>query len=214
MVDNSGENVHIISGNLTPDNYERLLADMSCYLMLYEPELYGYKTSGVLWDVLRHAEGKSLVVSKNTWHERELIQFGARFTGIDYGNVDGLVNAFTAKEELPTISSATYRNSYTRTLLGCFGEHVFKRLDDAISTTRQSDEDLESSTNKRLLVSGRTTGISANCRVRGFIKYMPQCGEAQRKSSLTWGIRKHTSKMMENVGNCFRVHKNISSLIR
>ncbi|WP_300319076.1 glycosyltransferase [Idiomarina sp.] len=198
MLDNSGENVHIISGNLSPDNYERLLADMSCYLMLYEPELYGYKTSGVLWDVLRHAEGKSLVVSKNTWHERELIQFGARFTAIDYGNVDGLVNVFTANEELPTISSATYRNSYTRTLLGCFGEHVFKRIDDATNTTLQSEHKPASSTNKRLLVVRTNYGhFSELSGPGGFIKYMPRHGVDVEEKLVDLG---HQSVNFENDG--------------
>lgn len=171
-------NIKIIEGNIAKDTYEQLLSSASCYFLLYDPEHYEYKTSGVLWDVLRHAQGKSVFVCKDTWHEKELTQMGANFNPVIYGNVDDLINRFRSKN-VNTITAKTYRNSYVQTVLSDFGEHVFAQLEQLTKKNQKIAKQLckSSSINKKILVVrtnyGHFTKLSGP---GGFVDYLPEFG--------------------------------------
>lgn len=165
-------NIRVIRGNLDKPAYEAILKDASTYLMLYDPSVYGRKTSGVLWDVLKHAKGKSLVVSKDTWHELELMQVGAVYTSIEFGNTDELV-AKLVQGQLPTISSKCYQGQYLKTLLSNFGEHVIARTTPKTVTDKKAN----TACPKKVLVVrtnyGHFTQLSGP---GGFIDYLHDSG--------------------------------------
>lgn len=165
-------NIQIIKGNLKKETYEKLLSSVSTYLMLYDPESYRYKTSGVLWDVLRHAQNKKIIVSKDTWHERELIQIGACFSSVDYGDIESLIELI-GKGEDRKITPRVYRSQYVRSLLDDFGRYVF----DCLKGSEKSAPKLFPKNNKRALIVrtdyGHFTSLSGP---GGFIEFLPDNG--------------------------------------
>ncbi|GMQ47894.1 glycosyltransferase family 4 protein [Vibrio sp. 10N] len=172
----NNDNIKIIEGNIAKDTYEDLLASASSYFLFYDPEHYQYKTSGVLWDVLRHAQGKSVFVSQNTWHEKELTQMGANYNPVEYGDVSGLVTKFLADKN-NIVTPKTYRNSYVKTLLSDFGEHVFAQLKNLNSQYQVEQNEQPRIKRKRILVVrtdyGHFTKLSGP---GGFVDYLPELG--------------------------------------
>lgn len=167
------ENIEIIKGNIDKERYELLLSSASCYFLLYDPSHYKYKTSGVLWDALRHAQGKSIIVCNDTWHERELIQIGATFNSVDYGDVDSLINLFRS-QEIGCINRNVYNNSYVSTLLDDFGVRLFEALNKSKNKAIKIKKILN--TRKILVVRtdyGHFTKLSGP---GGFVKYLPSLG--------------------------------------
>ncbi|MDD8059332.1 glycosyltransferase family 4 protein [Shewanella metallivivens] len=166
------KNIQVINGNLDKKAYENLLASASCYFLLYDPEYYQYKTSGVLWDTLRHAQDKSIVVCNNTWHAKELTQIGANFNAVDYGDSDALVRLLKSNH-LNVITPKIYNNIYVKTLLDDFGKHLFKALNLSEKTSENSIFEAK----KKILVVrtayGHFTKLSGP---GGFVEYLPEYG--------------------------------------
>tara|TARA_X000001388_G_scaffold23570_1_gene16038 strand:+ start:13747 stop:16050 length:2304 start_codon:yes stop_codon:yes gene_type:complete len=207
-LENSGTpNISIIRGNLEKDQYEALLASASSYLMLYDPEGYGHKTSGVLWDVLRHAQGKRVIVSADTWHEKELTLMGATFGSVEYGNAAQLATTLRESTFQP-LSPRLYHAPYLQTLLGDFGEHIKKRISP-------QNEEVKTKPNqklKKILVVrthyGHFTKLSGP---GGFVEYLPENGYEATEVLVPLG---HQDAIFANDGKRWEVFENFSKILK
>lgn len=200
-------NITIIKGNLDKQQYEDLLASASCYLMLYDPEGYKYKTSGVLWDVLRHAQGKKVIVSANTWHEKELTLIGATFGSVEYGNTSDLINSLCNSAFQP-LSPRLYNSVYLQTLLGNFGEHVRARLE---RQTQQLKVELRSESKRILVVRtdyGHFTKLSGP---GGFVEYLPENGYDVTEVLVPLG---HENAKFDDDGKRWKVLEEFSKVLK
>jgi len=126
--------IEILEGNLGADAYQRLIDSSTVICLLYDPESYFFKTSGVLWDGLRNSRIK-WVVSADTWMASELSHLGIRHASVRYGNVSEAVEAIasTAKE-LPQSNKdrSPSQQTYSHLLLQSFGHHVVRQLDKSL----------------------------------------------------------------------------------
>ncbi|MFZ8201880.1 glycosyltransferase family 4 protein [Alteromonas portus] len=200
-------NITVIKGNLEKQQYEKLLASASCYLMLYDPEGYKYKTSGVLWDVLRHAQGKKVIVSENTWHEKELTLIGATFGSVEYGNTSELANLLSNSTFQP-LSPRLYHSAYLQTVLGNFGEHIRERVK---RKTQQLQVKLQSETKKILVVRtdyGHFTKLSGP---GGFVEYLPENGYDVTEVLVPLG---HENANFDDDGKRWEVLENFSKILK
>tara|TARA_B100000700_G_C15062130_1_gene866576 strand:+ start:979 stop:3291 length:2313 start_codon:yes stop_codon:yes gene_type:complete len=207
LENSSTPNVSIIRGNLEKGQYEALLASASCYLMLYDPEGYGHKTSGVLWDVLRHAQGKRVIVSADTWHEKELTLMGATFGSVEYGNSAQLATTLRESTFQP-LSSRLYHSPYLQTLLGDFGEHIKQRVSPQLEEVRTSTNQKR----KKILVVrthyGHFTKLSGP---GGFVDYLPENGYEATEVLVPLG---HQEAKFANDGKRWEVFENFSKILK
>lgn len=200
-------NVSIIRGNLKKDQYEELLASASCYLMLYDPTGYRHKTSGVLWDVLRHAQGKKVIVSADTWHEKELTLIGATFGAVEFGNAEQL--ATTLRESLfQPLSPRLYHSTYLETLLSNFGEHIKQRImEPNLDLVAKPSRPM-----KKILVVrthyGHFTKLSGP---GGFIEYLPENGYEVKEVLVPLG---HERAIFENDAKRWEVFENFTKILK
>lgn len=204
---NPNKNITIIKGNLDKEKYESLLETSYTFLMLYDPKDYAYKTSGVLWDVLRHAEGKKIVVSKGTWHEKELTLIGATYASVEYGNSEQLAKLLNDNNFQP-ISPRLYNSRYLQILLSNFGQHVKSRL-DSNEGTRQT---LRVEPKKKILVVrtdyGHFTKLSGP---GGFVDYLPDNGFEVREVLVPLG---HEKAKFESDGKRWEVLENFGKILK
>lgn len=85
-------NVQVLTGNLNVNDYDELLLTSSVICVLYDPQEYKFKTSGVFWDALRCTE-KAWLVTAQTWPEDELKEIGIPHASVAYGDVPGAISA-------------------------------------------------------------------------------------------------------------------------
>lgn len=124
-------NVTILTGNLTPETYNTIIAQSQIVCVLYDPASYRFKTSGVFWDALR-APGLQWLVTAGTWPQAELDEIGLPHAVVDHGDVDGGV------ERLAGLLRDTRSNgrvppgvdtTYLGLLNSSFGDWVRRRLE-------------------------------------------------------------------------------------
>ncbi|MBB67412.1 MAG: hypothetical protein CMP19_07765 [Rickettsiales bacterium] len=207
-LENSGTpNISIIRGNLEKEQYEALLASASSYLMLYDPEGYGHKTSGVLWDVLRHAQGKRVIVSADTWHEKELTLMGATFGSVEYGNAAQLATTLRESTFQP-LSPRLYHSSYIQTLLGDFGEHIKQRIS---SQQEDAKTNPEQKLKKILVVRTHYGHFTKLSGPGGFVEYLPENGYEATEVLVPLG---HQDAKFANDGKRWEVFEKFSKILK
>ena len=203
----STPNITVIKGNLDKDQYEGLLASASCYLMLYDPKDYAYKTSGVLWDVLRHGQHKKVIVSKGTWHEKELTLMGATFASVEFGNAKQLADTLRLSA-FQALSPRLYQSAYLQDLLGNFGEHIKKRIKAKDSNSGQATKAL----NKKILVVRTNYGHFTKLSGPGnFVEYLPEHGYEVEDVLVPLG---HEASRFENEGKRWEVLNNFGKVLK
>lgn len=148
--------LEVIRGHLDPEKYNALLAEATVMCVLYDPEHYGFKTSGVLWDGLRR-DGVSFVVTGRTWAADELNRLGIDFNICEFGDVRGAVDAIIdATERAPQDDKTTQRNrSYLDLVRADFGAHAIEHLcalHDNAQTGSKGKTTVTRSQTKRILI--------------------------------------------------------------
>lgn len=97
-------NVKVIYGNLDTDEYDSLINNCDLVCVLYAPEFYKFKTSGVVWDVIRRKDINYLV-TENTWSALELTEMGLPYLSVKYGDIQSgvelLKGFFSGSKEKP-----------------------------------------------------------------------------------------------------------------
>ena len=199
--------IRVLRGNLDKPQYEELLESCSTYVMLYDPKDYANKTSGVLWDVLRHAQGKKVVVSKGSWHEKELTLIGATFASVEFGNSEDLVNTITSNAFQP-LSAKLYQSAYVKTLLGNFGEHIKAR----VSTQEDSTNSKIEKTTKKILVVRTNYGHFTKLSGPGnFVDYLPEHGYDVKDVLVPLG---HENAHFDNDGKRWEVLDSFNKILK
>lgn len=199
--------IKVLRGNLDKPQYEELLESCSTYVMLYDPKDYANKTSGVLWDVLRHAQGKKVIVSKGSWHEKELTLIGATFASVEFGNSEDLVNTITSNAFQP-LSAKLYQSAYVKTLLGNFGEHIKAR----VSTQEDSTNSKVEKTTKKILVVRTNYGHFTKLSGPGnFVDYLPEHGYDVKDVLVPLG---HENAHFDNDGKRWEVLDSFNKILK
>lgn len=127
------QNVEIVRGNLSNQAYDELLSTCDVYCTLYDPVDYQFKSSGVLWDMLRFS-GKKWLVTKKTWLRDELKQLGVSHSAVTFGEIESALAEVErmTQEDFPTTgpSSSIGNDFYRSMLMRPFGEWVNEQLFD------------------------------------------------------------------------------------
>ena len=200
-------NIKVLRGNLDKPQYEELLESCSTYIMLYDPKDYANKTSGVLWDVLRHAQGKKVIVSKGSWHEKELTLIGATFASVEFGNSEDLVNTMTSNTFQP-LSPKLYQSTYVKTLLSDFGKHIKAR----VSSEEDNIKAVVKETTKKILVVRTNYGHFTKLSGPGnFVDYLPEHGYEVKDVLVPLG---HENAHFDNDGKRWEVLDSFSKLLK
>lgn len=79
-------NVVIFTGNIDARTYNDLFLSCQIFCLLYNPEVYSFKTSGIFWDALR-CEDADWLITAGTWPEEELKELHIPHAVVDYNNV-------------------------------------------------------------------------------------------------------------------------------
>lgn len=203
----STPNIKVLRGNLDKPQYEELLESCSTYVMLYDPKDYANKTSGVLWDVLRHAQGKRVIVSKGSWHEKELTLIGATFASVEFGNSEDLVNTMTSNTFQP-LSPKLYQSTYVKTLLSDFGKHIKAR----VSSEEDNTKAVVKETTKKILVVRTNYGHFTKLSGPGnFVDYLPEHGYEVKDVLVPLG---HEIAHFDNDGKRWEVLDSFSKILK
>ena len=126
------QNVKIIKGNIDAQSYAAIINSSRIICLLYDPQFYVFKTSGILWDALRCRDIDWLVTAQ-TWPESELRDLRIPHSTVLYGDIEtgvtkiaGLLNhegRKTAGREYPTADL-----EYLKLLTSPFGEWLYKEF--------------------------------------------------------------------------------------
>lgn len=113
-------------GELPPERYQGLLAHCKIFCLLYEPDSYARKTSGVFWEILPMLHQKIAICTEGTLQSEELRQLGANFFPVTYGDVGSFLESLTAAMNSEVIhdDSKIRRQAYFSTLTDSFPEWI------------------------------------------------------------------------------------------
>lgn len=104
-------NLHLAVGHLPPATWDAMIASADVLLIPYDPASYRWKTSGVFWELLlKRREQATVVVTHETWMEREASRSGIDVATVAYGDTDALLAVLQrphprAPSALPTLSA-------------------------------------------------------------------------------------------------------------
>lgn len=117
-------NLHLIVGHAPPATWDETIASADVLLIPYDPASYRWKTSGLFWEfLLKRREDAMIVMTRDTWMEREAIRSGIDAAVVAYGDTDAL---------LPLLQRAQGRLPAAWPEIAAFGEgnddFIFHRL--------------------------------------------------------------------------------------
>jgi glycosyltransferase involved in cell wall biosynthesis len=136
-------NVTIYYGNMSSESYADILQTCQIICLLYDPEYYAFKTSGVFWDGLR-CKNIKWIVTENTWPAFELNEMGLQHALLPFGDVTSGVDRIGG--QLRTLSRPDLINenndlldvNYLHLINSSFGEWLLLQFESEESNSYRS----------------------------------------------------------------------------
>lgn len=190
-------NVRVTHGNLDADEYDSLISSCDLVSILYDPEYYGFKTSGVVWDVIR-SKSINYLVTENTWSELELTEMGLPHLVVKYGDIQSgvevLRNFFHKYDEKPERAEYPVDADidYLNLINGSFGDWLFRSIQDnqfgkIEDTITRSNTNFKKNKGRILVVRTNYRHFSHLSGPGGFIPYLRAQGYTVDQELVTLG---------------------------
>lgn len=102
--------LRVLEGHVAPADWDRLFESVDFLLIPYDPGAYRWKTSGVFWEALLkcHANAR-IVVTKDTWMEREARAAGLDVQAVGWGDTPMLGEMIHRMNESARVFTAASR---------------------------------------------------------------------------------------------------------
>lgn len=109
-------NLRILEGHVAPADWDTLFESVDFLLIPYDPRAYRWKTSGVFWEALLKCHANAMiVVTKNTWMEREVRAAGLDVQAVGWGDTPMLGEMIRRMNRSPRVITSACRHQ-----LPCF----------------------------------------------------------------------------------------------
>lgn len=175
-------NLEIHTGYLPAEGYTALLQASHVLCLLYDPEYYRLKTSGLFWEALPLRK-LAWLVSDSTWNASELSELNIAYKTVPFSDIDATRQAIVETVRLiksgPALEQKDYlNNAYLEVLTGSFGEYLYNKFQSFKNNQKKlvANTRIEQKKKRILVVRTDYAHFSSISGPAGFIPHLQALG--------------------------------------